>query len=335
METARAGHVRDFATSRSGSRKHSGSTRVRSRDRYRLSARRRHSAPPTALNTRSARLTSSACMRAPSSACSDAGFVKNAALDDVKKALTAGGIGPDKFDNPFTGHRDQDQWQAHTVRHRIWRQRPTDRGQARRQHEGGRPRSGDRLYRRYLAFSSRSHLGSVGEGDQRAGISERGNPHAGGGIQILDRSGAGGEGSGGCPQPRPAHSIDLPDLEEHQAIWRRRRGCSPACAPLRRRAIPLDTRRSWWLQAGSNCSSRATSPASTSCLSRNPGWFSMFDSDGPKAEATRRSFFDRVIAEKGMIAGYHFGFRTSARCRKDGNGYAFAPVKAPDAAGPI
>ena len=29
------------------------------------------------------------------------GFVKNAAMDDVKKALTAGGIGPDKFDNPF------------------------------------------------------------------------------------------------------------------------------------------------------------------------------------------------------------------------------------------
>ena len=30
------------------------------------------------------------------------GFVKNASLDDVKKALTASGIGPDKFDNPFT-----------------------------------------------------------------------------------------------------------------------------------------------------------------------------------------------------------------------------------------
>ena len=41
---------------------------------------------------------------------------------------------------------------------------------------------------------------------------------------------------------------------------------------------------------------------------RNPGWFSMFDSDGPKAEARRRAFFDRVIAEKGMIAGYHLGF---------------------------
>ena len=30
------------------------------------------------------------------------GFVKNASLDEVKKALTAAGIGPDKFDNPFT-----------------------------------------------------------------------------------------------------------------------------------------------------------------------------------------------------------------------------------------
>src|SRR4029450_11283682 len=30
------------------------------------------------------------------------GMVKNASLDDVKKALTAAGIGPDKIDNPFT-----------------------------------------------------------------------------------------------------------------------------------------------------------------------------------------------------------------------------------------
>ena len=29
-------------------------------------------------------------------------MVKNASLDDVKKALTASGIGPDKIDNPFT-----------------------------------------------------------------------------------------------------------------------------------------------------------------------------------------------------------------------------------------
>jgi len=61
---------------------------------------------------------------------------------------------------------------------------------------------------------------------------------------------------------------------------------------------------------------------------RNPGWFSMFDADGPKAEATRRAFFDRVIAEKGMIAGYHFGFPNVGTLSKDGNGYAFAAVKA-------
>ena len=52
------------------------------------------------------------------------------------------------------------------------------------------------------------------------------------------------------------------------------------------------------------------------------------DADGPKAEATRRAFFDRVIAEKGMIAGYHFGFPNVGTLSKDGNGYAFAAVKA-------
>jgi len=61
---------------------------------------------------------------------------------------------------------------------------------------------------------------------------------------------------------------------------------------------------------------------------KNPGWFSGFDADGPKAEATRRAFFDRVIAEKGMIAGYHFGFPNVGTLAKDGNGYAFAAVKA-------
>ena len=56
--------------------------------------------------------------------------------------------------------------------------------------------------------------------------------------------------------------------------------------------------------------------------------FSMFDMDGPKAEATRRAFFDRVIAEKGTIAGYHFGFPNVGTISKDGSGYAFEPVKA-------
>lgn len=61
---------------------------------------------------------------------------------------------------------------------------------------------------------------------------------------------------------------------------------------------------------------------------KNPGMFSGFDADGPKAEATRRAFYDRVIAEKAMIAGYHFGFPNVGTLTKDGNGYAFAAVKA-------
>src|SRR2546430_3566035 len=61
---------------------------------------------------------------------------------------------------------------------------------------------------------------------------------------------------------------------------------------------------------------------------RNPGMFSGFDADGPKAEATRRAFFDRVIAEKGMICGYHFGFPNVGTLSKDGNGFAFTAVKA-------
>ena len=42
----------------------------------------------------------------------------------------------------------------------------------------------------------------------------------------------------------------------------------------------------------------------------------MFDADGPKAKATSRAFFDQVIAEKGMIAGYHFGFPNVGTCRR-------------------
>jgi len=66
-------------------------------------------------------------------------MVKNASLDDVKKALTAAGIGPDKIDNPFYRHRDPHGRQGRVVRYRFWRQRPGDGRQARRQHEGGGP----------------------------------------------------------------------------------------------------------------------------------------------------------------------------------------------------
>jgi glyoxylase-like metal-dependent hydrolase (beta-lactamase superfamily II) len=61
---------------------------------------------------------------------------------------------------------------------------------------------------------------------------------------------------------------------------------------------------------------------------RNPGWHAMFDSDGPLAEANRRKMFDRVIADKVTITGYHYGFPGAGTIAKDGNSYVFTPVKA-------
>lgn len=61
---------------------------------------------------------------------------------------------------------------------------------------------------------------------------------------------------------------------------------------------------------------------------KNPGWHLMFDMDAAKAEATRRALYDRVVADKSMIAGYHWGFPNVGTIAKDGNGYAFTPVKA-------
>ena len=61
---------------------------------------------------------------------------------------------------------------------------------------------------------------------------------------------------------------------------------------------------------------------------KNPTWASMFDADGPKAAETRKALCDRIVAEKAMIAGYHFYFPNAGTLTKDGNGYAFEAVKA-------
>lgn len=59
---------------------------------------------------------------------------------------------------------------------------------------------------------------------------------------------------------------------------------------------------------------------------RNPGWHAMFDMDGPAAEATRRKVYDRLAADRQMMAGFHFPFPAIAHIEKDGNGYRPVPV---------
>ena len=46
------------------------------------------------------------------------------------------------------------------------------------------------------------------------------------------------------------------------------------------------------------------------------------------AEANRRKIFDRVIADKATVTGYHFGMPGAGTIKKDGKGYVFVPVKA-------
>lgn len=59
---------------------------------------------------------------------------------------------------------------------------------------------------------------------------------------------------------------------------------------------------------------------------RNPGWHPAFDGDGALAEASRRKLIERAIAEKAMIAAYHFTYPAAGTLSKDGAGYAFKPV---------
>ena len=59
---------------------------------------------------------------------------------------------------------------------------------------------------------------------------------------------------------------------------------------------------------------------------KNPGWHGSFDADAAMAEANRRKIFDRAVAEKITVTGYHYGMPGAGTISKDGNGYVFTPV---------
>ncbi len=59
---------------------------------------------------------------------------------------------------------------------------------------------------------------------------------------------------------------------------------------------------------------------------RNPGWHAVFDSDPQAAEAVRRRLFDRVVADRSIVTGYHYGMPGAGRIEKDGAGYAYVPL---------
>ncbi len=59
----------------------------------------------------------------------------------------------------------------------------------------------------------------------------------------------------------------------------------------------------------------------------NPGLHIVFDANPADAEASRRRIADRVVADKTIITGYHWGLPGAGTIEKDGNGYALVPVK--------
>lgn len=61
-------------------------------------------------------------------------------------------------------------------------------------------------------------------------------------------------------------------------------------------------------------------------FARHPGWHAAFDADAAAAEANRRKLFDRVVADRSIMTGYHYGVPGAGRIEKDGDGYAFVPI---------
>ena len=257
----------------------------------------------------------------------DANYVKNASLEDVKKALVASGLGPDKFANPFT---------------------PTA------------VKSGGKLVLFDTGFGANGAptVGKLADNMKAAGL----DPTK---VDTVVISHFHGDHISGLwaketsEQIYPNAQILMPEVEYkfwtdpalveklpegNRPIVRRMQSTFPTwknisqfndgaeVAPgVRAVATPGHTigHTSFLVASGGQqLFIQGDVTGVHQLFVRNPGWFSMFDADGPKAEATRRAFFDRVIAEKGMIAGYHFGFPNVGTISKDGSGYAFEPVKA-------
>jgi glyoxylase-like metal-dependent hydrolase (beta-lactamase superfamily II) len=60
---------------------------------------------------------------------------------------------------------------------------------------------------------------------------------------------------------------------------------------------------------------------------RNPDWSAVFDMDGPQAAATRRKLLDMVSAERMQVAFYHAPFPATGHIAKAGNGFEMVPVQ--------
>ena len=128
----------------------------------------------------------------------------------------------------------------------------------------------------------------------------------------------------GAPRARQAHPGDVPHLEEPHAGGRRESGAGHP-----RGASHGHTAGHTVYLVGSG-NDQLVNLADTSNIPalfvRNPGWHAAFDADPVEAEANRRKWFDRAVADRVVVVGYHFGMPGAGRIEKDGAGYAFVPL---------
>ena len=61
-------------------------------------------------------------------------------------------------------------------------------------------------------------------------------------------------------------------------------------------------------------------------FAKHPNWHGAVDADPVLAEATRRKLFDRAVADKTLVTGYHFPFPAVGKIVTDGAGYTFVPA---------
>lgn len=61
-------------------------------------------------------------------------------------------------------------------------------------------------------------------------------------------------------------------------------------------------------------------------LAQHPNWHAVVDADPALAEATRRKLFDRVVADKALVTGYHFPFPAIGKIVTGGAGCTFVPA---------
>ncbi len=61
-------------------------------------------------------------------------------------------------------------------------------------------------------------------------------------------------------------------------------------------------------------------------FAKHPNWHGAVDANPVLAETTRRKLFDRAVADKALVTGYHFPFPAVGTIVPDGAGYTFVPA---------